>query len=64
MMVGMTLLCWNDALKDMFSICCAWNDLFVLFMTKLSGGNLFGINMLFHDFHLSCGLLFMMLYSE
>jgi cytochrome b561 len=32
-----------------------------LFGTKWSGGNLFGINMLFHDFHLCCGLLLMML---
>jgi hypothetical protein len=35
--------------------------LFVLFGTKWSGGNLFGINMLSHDFHLSYGLLFVKL---
>jgi hypothetical protein len=35
--------------------------LFVMFRTTWSGGILFGINMLFHDFHLSCELLFMKL---
>ena len=52
------LVCWKDATR-LFSLFVVLETLFVLFGTKLSDGNLFGINMLFRNIHLSCGLLFM-----
>jgi len=47
--------------KGYFLYSLLLGTLFVLFKTKWIGGNLFGINMLFHDFHLSYRLLFMKL---
>jgi hypothetical protein len=60
MMVGMTYYV-ERTLQRVCSLFVALGTLFVLFGTKLSSGNLFGINMLFNDFHLSCELLFIML---
>jgi len=56
MMVGMAYYV-GRTLQRICSLFLALGTLFVLFETKLSDGNLFGINRLFHDFHLSCGLL-------
>ena len=60
MMISVTL-CVGRMLQGVSSQFVVLGTLFILFRTKLSGGNLFGINMLSRDFHLSCGLLFMKL---
>jgi len=55
------LLCWKDAPKGMFSIRCVWNSIRPL-RDKVEWWKLVWHNKhLFHDFHLSCGLLFIML---
>ena len=57
MMVGVTW-CVGRMVQGVSSLFIVLGTLFVLFWTKWSGENLFGINMLSHDFLLFCGLLF------
>jgi hypothetical protein len=59
MMKGV-ILCVGRMLQEVFSLIVVLETLFAC-LGQSCGGNLFGINMLFRDFHLSYQLLFMKL---
>jgi hypothetical protein len=57
-MIGGVILCAERMLLEVFSSSAMFGMLFAPFITKWSGGSLYGINMLYYDSLSSYGLLF------